>query len=165
MANSMMFRCRLSRRAAPRLRCERCGYRGPRYNPPRACHCHRVSPPMASWLPHRLLSSTLFRGLSGECRHMPVILTTKARTRISIQVVVVLGCLGAGSAFAPLAAFEIPQERSAATYLGALTEGNNYHVAARVRSDGNMLGGFKFERKHHLTTLERMVRWQEIAYD
>jgi hypothetical protein len=26
-------------------------------------------------------------------------------------------------------------------------------------------GGFKFERKHHLTTLERMVRWQEIAYD
>jgi hypothetical protein len=70
---------------------------------------------------------------------MPVILTTKARTRISIQVAVVLGCLGAGSAFAPLAAFEIPQERSAATYLGALTEGNNYHVAARVRSDGNML--------------------------
>jgi hypothetical protein len=27
------------------------------------------------------------------------------------------------------------------------------------------MGGFKFERKHHLTTLERMVRWQEIAYD
>src|ERR1039458_309520 len=26
-------------------------------------------------------------------------------------------------------------------------------------------GGFKFERKHHPTTLERMVRWQEIAYD
>ena len=26
-------------------------------------------------------------------------------------------------------------------------------------------GGFKFERKHHLTTLERMVRWQESAYD
>jgi hypothetical protein len=26
-------------------------------------------------------------------------------------------------------------------------------------------GGFKFERKHHLTTLERMVRWQEVAYD
>ena len=26
-------------------------------------------------------------------------------------------------------------------------------------------GGFKFERKHHLTPLERMVRWQEIAYD
>ena len=23
-------------------------------------------------------------------------------------------------------------------------------------------GGFKFERKHHLTTLERMVRWQAL---
>ena len=30
---------------------------------------------------------------------------------------------------------------------------------------GTRHGGFKFERKHHLTTLERMVRWQEIAYD
>jgi hypothetical protein len=70
---------------------------------------------------------------------MPFALTKKSGTRISIQVAVALGCLGAGSAFAPLAAFEIPQERSAATYLGALIEGNNYHVAARVRSDGNML--------------------------
>jgi hypothetical protein len=52
---------------------------------------------------------------------MPVILTKKARMRIGIHVAVVLGCLGAGGALAPLAAYEIPQERSAATYLGALT--------------------------------------------
>jgi hypothetical protein len=32
-------------------------------------------------------------------------------------------------------------------------------------TDEEWAGGFKFERKHHLTTLERMVRWQEIAYD
>src|ERR1035437_4446469 len=31
--------------------------------------------------------------------------------------------------------------------------------------NSSILGGFKFERKHHLTTLEWMVRWQEIAYD
>jgi hypothetical protein len=70
---------------------------------------------------------------------MPFTLTKKSRTQLSIHVAVALSCLGAGSAFAPLAAFETPQERSAATYLGALTEGKNYHVAARVRSDGNML--------------------------
>ena len=35
----------------------------------------------------------------------------------------------------------------------------------RVLTRGELQGGFKFERKHHLTTLERMVRWQEIAYD
>ena len=70
---------------------------------------------------------------------MAIILTKKSRTRISIRAAVALACLGAGGAFAPLAAFETPQERSAATYLGALTEGKNYHVAARVRSDGNML--------------------------
>ena len=69
---------------------------------------------------------------------MPFTPTKKSKTRISIQVAVALACLTAGGAFAPLAAFETPQERSAATYLGAFTEGNNYHVAARVRSDGNM---------------------------
>jgi hypothetical protein len=70
---------------------------------------------------------------------MPFTLTKKFSTQLSVRIAVALGCLAAGSVFAPLAAFEIPQERSAATYLGALTEGNNYHVAARVRSDGNML--------------------------
>jgi hypothetical protein len=35
----------------------------------------------------------------------------------------------------------------------------------RLRPHAKSRGGFKFERKHHLTTLERMVRWQEIAYD
>jgi hypothetical protein len=70
---------------------------------------------------------------------MPFALTKKSGTRISIYVAIALACLTAGGAFAPLAAFETPQERSAATYLGAFTEGNNYHVAARVRSDGNML--------------------------
>jgi hypothetical protein len=35
----------------------------------------------------------------------------------------------------------------------------------RMKPTRIRLGGFKFERKHHLTTLERMVRWQEIAYD
>src|ERR1019366_3733822 len=121
MANSMMFRCRLSRRVCA------------------ASGADIVARAYGFLVTPRLLSSTPFRGLSGEFQHMPVILTTKARTRISIQVAVVLSCLGAGSAFAPLAAFEIPQERSAATYLGALTERNNYHVATRVRSDGNML--------------------------
>ncbi len=70
---------------------------------------------------------------------MPVIRSKKSGTQISIRVAVALGCLVAGSGFAPLAAFEVPKDRSAATYLGALTEGNNYHVTARVRSDGNML--------------------------
>jgi hypothetical protein len=70
---------------------------------------------------------------------MPFALTKKSGTRISIYIAVALTCLTGGGAFAPLAAFETPQERSAATYLGAFTEGNNYHVAARVRSDGNML--------------------------
>src|SRR5664280_2519742 len=136
MANSMMFRCRLSRRVCAASGADIVAQGTIRREPVIAIES---SPPMASWLPHRLLSSTPFRGLSGECRHMPVILTKKARMRISIHVAVVLGCLGAGGAFAPLAAYEIPQERSAATSLGALTEGNNYHVAARVRSDGNML--------------------------
>ena len=36
---------------------------------------------------------------------------------------------------------------------------------AALAPSGNKQGGFQFERKHHLTTLERMVRWQEIAYD
>jgi hypothetical protein len=70
---------------------------------------------------------------------MSFTLAKKSGTRMSIGVAVALSCLGAGSAFAPLAAYEIPKERSAATYLGAFTEGNNYHVAAKVRSDGNML--------------------------
>jgi hypothetical protein len=38
-------------------------------------------------------------------------------------------------------------------------------AAAVAAVAANLKGGFKFERKHHLTTLERMVRWQEIAYD
>jgi hypothetical protein len=38
-------------------------------------------------------------------------------------------------------------------------------VRKAVGVSRNCKGGFKFERKHHLTTLERMVRWQEIAYD
>src|SRR5450759_5018362 len=103
MANSMMFRCRQSRRV--------CAASGADIVARGTIRRERViaiesSPHMASWLSHRLLSFTPFRGLSGECRHMPVILTTKARTRISIHVAVVLGCLGAGGAIAPLAAFE-----------------------------------------------------------
>jgi hypothetical protein len=61
----------------------------------------------------------------------------------------------------------------------ALAGGATIKVLARILNEipsdkqdyrdpraGNLLeGGFKFERKHHLTTLERMVRWQEIAYD
>jgi hypothetical protein len=70
---------------------------------------------------------------------MPIIPIGKFMTRISIHVAVALGGLCAGGALAPLAALEIPKEGSAATYLGALTEGSNYHVAAKVRSDGNML--------------------------
>ena len=72
-------------------------------------------------------------------------LTKKSATRLSIRLAVALACLGGGGAFAPLAAFEIPQERSAATYLGALMQGNNYHVAAKVRSDGNM---YHIYRRH-----------------
>jgi hypothetical protein len=41
-----------------------------------------------------------------------------------------------------------------------MTSGNAEKVECQAT-----VGGFKFERKHHLTTLERMVRWQEIAYD
>jgi hypothetical protein len=70
---------------------------------------------------------------------MPFALTKKSGTRISIYVAIALACLTAGGAFASLAAFETPQERSAATYLGTLTRGTNYHVAEKVRSDGNML--------------------------
>jgi len=69
---------------------------------------------------------------------MPIILTGKFLTRISIHVAVALGGLCAGGALAPLVAFEVPQVGTAATYLGALTEGNNYRVAAKVRSDGHM---------------------------
>ncbi len=66
-------------------------------------------------------------------------LTKKFVTRLSLRLAAALVCLAAGSLFAPLAAFEVPREQSAATYLGSLTEGSNYHVASRVRSDGNML--------------------------
>ena len=69
---------------------------------------------------------------------MPAILSKTSTMQTSVGVAVALVCLAAGGAFAPLAAYEIPQERSAATYLGALMQGNNYHVAAKVRSDGNM---------------------------
>ena len=69
---------------------------------------------------------------------MPNILSKTSTMRINIRVAVALACLVAGGVFAPLAAFEIPQERSAATYLGALMQGNNYHVAPKVHSDGNM---------------------------
>ena len=69
---------------------------------------------------------------------MLAVLTKTSSMRISIRVAVALVCLGAGSTFAPLAAFEVPKERNAATYLGAPMQGNNYHVAAKVRSDGNM---------------------------
>jgi hypothetical protein len=69
---------------------------------------------------------------------MPIILSGMFMTRISIHVAVALGGLCVGGALAPLSALEIPQEASAATYLGALTKGNNYRVAAKVRGDGNM---------------------------
>src|SRR5271169_5282003 len=69
---------------------------------------------------------------------MPLTLTKTSTMRISIRVAAALACLGAGDAFSALAEFETPQERSAATYLGTLTRGNNYLVAGKVRSDGNM---------------------------
>ena len=99
----------------------------------------RSGPRLAFWLTRRLISFPPLPGFSGGMSTHAFHSDQEVQTRISIHIAVALGCLGAGSAFAPLAAFEIPQERSAATYLGALTEGNNYHVAARVRSDGNML--------------------------
>src|SRR5665811_1948982 len=89
----MMFRCRQSRRVCAASGADIVAQGTIRREPVIAIES---SPPMASWLPHRLLSSTLFRGLSGEFRHMPVILTKKARMRISIHVAVVLGCLGSG---------------------------------------------------------------------
>ena len=69
---------------------------------------------------------------------MPFTLTKKSSDATKRPSRCGAGLLSSGGAFAPLAAFEIPQERNAATYLGALTQGNNYHVAAKVRSDGNM---------------------------
>jgi hypothetical protein len=78
---------------------------------------------------------------------MPAILTKTSTIRISIRVAAALACLGAGGAFSALAAFETPQERSAATYLGTLTRGNNYLVAEKVRSDGNMFI-FTFDTKY-----------------
>lgn len=69
---------------------------------------------------------------------MSAILAKTSTMRLTIRVGVALACLGAGGVCSALAAFETPQERSAATYLGELMQGNNYHVAAKVRSDGNM---------------------------
>lgn len=89
-------------------------------------------------LTRRLVASTPLLGFLGEFQRMPFALIKKSGMQLSVRVAVALGWLVTAGAFAPLAAYENPQERSAATYLGALTEGNNYHVAARVRSDGNM---------------------------
>lgn len=69
---------------------------------------------------------------------MSCTLSKKSATRLSVRLVVALACLSGGGAFGPLAAYEVPQEKTAATSLGALMQGNNYRVAAKVRSDGNM---------------------------
>lgn len=69
---------------------------------------------------------------------MSCTVTKKSATRLSVRLAVALACLSGGGAFAPLAAYEVPQEKNAATYLGDLMQGNNYRVAAKVRSDGNM---------------------------
>jgi hypothetical protein len=52
-----------------------------------------------------------------------------------------------------------------ATRLWARCKGDHRLLPIKHFRDKFTAGGFKFERKHHLTTLERMVRWQEIAYD
>ena len=69
---------------------------------------------------------------------MSCTVTKKSATRLSVRLAVALACLGGGGAYAPLAAYEVPQGKNAATYLGDLMQGNNYRVAAKVRSDGNM---------------------------
>ncbi len=69
---------------------------------------------------------------------MPFAMTKQAATRLSVRLAMALACLTSAGAFAPLAAYEVPQEKNAESYLGALMQGNNYRVAAKVRSDGNM---------------------------
>jgi len=58
--------------------------------------------------------------------------------RFYICAAVALGGAFVSGILSPLVALEVPKEASATTFLGALTEGENYHITSGVRSDGFM---------------------------
>ena len=87
-----------------------------------------------AFMQRRLLS---FMSLHGG-KHMTFTAKRRPAARACLHFTIAIAGLVASGAFAPLAAYEVPQERSATTFLGALVVGSNYRVAPTVRSDGNM---------------------------